>query len=487
MSHLASMATSCALQLQWTCLPSSSEPISLKSGQRASSTKMDRIRSLIARPVAYERLDDSNAEDAEETTHASQHQQTPFSRFKYGIFFLLGVSMLWAWNMFLAAAPYFFTRFQSDDWTRLHYQPSIQSVSTVTNLGTAYILAKLQRNANYPWRITLSLLMNCVVFTILAFSAVVMTDSSPKSYFAFLMVMVFGASLATGINQNGVFAYVSGFGREEYTQAIMGGQGLAGVLPCIVQIFSVLVWPPKDQTGHEEGEPKMPQTTLSRSAFIYFITSTGVSIIALLAFLYLLRQQPSSRQKLRGDDESVEERSHSKTVSLWTLFTKLRFLAFAVFVCFLISMVFPVYTAEIKSVNDSAKSRLYDPSVFIPLAFLIWNLGDLVGRMGVAIPGMSVGQYPQMAAILAVARVMFIPIYQLCNINGQGAVVKSDFFYFVVQFLFGATNGYLGTSCMMGAGHWVVADERPAAGGFMSMVLVGGLAAGSLLSFSVVG
>jgi equilibrative nucleoside transporter 1/2/3 len=328
--------------------------------------------------------------------------------------------------------------------------------------------------------------MNCVVFAILAFSAVVMTDSSPRAYFVFLMVMVFGSSLATGINQNGVFAYVSSFGRDEYTQAIMSGQGVAGVLPGLVQIFSVLAWPPVDKVGRNEGGPSMPETTTSRSAFIYFITSTGISVVALLAFLYLLRQQPSSRQKLRDDDETVEE-PHSKTISLWTLFTKLRFLAFAVFVCFLVSMVFPVYTAEIQSVNDPTSSRIYDPSVFIPLAFLFWNLGDLMGRMGVAIPGISLGQYPQVAAIAAIARVMFIPMYQLCNINGQGAVVKSDCFYFVVQFLFGATNGYLGTSCMMGASHWVVADERPAAGGFMSMVLVGGLAAGSLLSFSVAG
>ena len=87
--------------------------------------------------------------------------------------------------------------------------------------------------------------------------------------------------------------------------------------------------------------------------------------------------------------------------------------------------------------------------------------------------------------MVAIGRVIFIPMYQLCNINGQGAAVKSDIFYFLIQFFFGATNGYLGTSCMMGASHWVVADERPAAGGFMSMVLVGGLAAGSLLSFSV--
>ncbi|KUM63059.1 hypothetical protein ACN42_g4060 [Penicillium freii] len=448
---------------------------------------MNRIRSLIARPAAYERLQNSAADDADETTYTERHQQSPFSRLQYGIFFLLGVSMLWAWNMFLAAAPYFYRRFQSDDWTRLHYQPSIQSMSTVTNLGAAYALAKLQKNASYPRRITFSLLMNSVVFVILAFSAVVMTDSSPRAYFGFLMVMVCAASLATGINQNGVFAYVSGFGREEYTQAIMGGQGVAGVLPCIVQIFSVLAVPPKEDSVSPDQGPSMPQTSASKSAFIYFLTSTGVSVIALLAFLYHLRQQPSSRQKLsRDDDESIaSDRDHSKTVSLWTLFVKLRFLAFAVFVCFLVSMVFPVYTAEIQSVNDPASSRIYDSSVFVPLAFLIWNLGDLAGRMCVAIPGVSLGQHPQMAAIVAIARVVFIPMYQLCNVNGQGAAVKSDIFYFLVQFFFGATNGYLGTSCMMGASHWVVADERPAAGGFMSLVLVGGLAAGSLLSFSV--
>ncbi|KAJ5772902.1 hypothetical protein N7457_007798 [Penicillium paradoxum] len=387
--------------------------------------------------------------------------------------------------MFLAAAPYFYSRFQSDDWTRTHYQSSILSVSTVTNLASAYILAKLQKNASYPRRVTLSLLMNCAVFTILAFSAVVMTDSSPRAYFGFLMVMVFGTSLATGINQNGVFAYVSSFGREEYTQAIMTGQGVAGVLPAIVQIFSVLAVPSKGD-GQDQGA-SMPQTDLSRSAFIYFLTSTGVSSIALLAFVYLLRQQPASRQKLlRDDDETItEDYDGSKTVSLRTLFVKLRFLVFAVFFCFMISMVFPVYTAEIQSVNDPARSRIYDPSVFVPLGFLVWNLGDLVARMGVAIPGMSLGKHPQMAAILAISRVMFIPLYQLCNINGEGAVVQSDVFYLLVQFFFGATNGYLGTSCMMGTSHWVAADERPAAGGFMSMILVAGLAAGSLLSFSV--
>jgi equilibrative nucleoside transporter 1/2/3 len=75
-------------------------------------------------------------------------------------------------------------------------------------------------------------------------------------------------------------------------------------------------------------------------------------------------------------------------------------------------------------------------------------------------------------------------MYFLCNIKGKGASVSSDFFYLViVQFLFGLSNGYLGSSCMMGSGDWVAPDEREAAGGFMGLMLVAGLTVGSLLSF----
>lgn len=72
----------------------------------------------------------------------------------------------------------------------------------------------------------------------------------------------------------------------------------------------------------------------------------------------------------------------------------------------------------------------------------------------------------------------------LCNIRGGGAVVRSDLFYLVgVQFLFGLSNGWIGSVCMMGAGEGVEEGEKEAAGGFMGMCLVAGLGVGSLLSF----
>ncbi|KAJ6171415.1 hypothetical protein N7470_000482 [Penicillium chermesinum] len=440
---------------------------------------MERIRRLAADSVAYEPLEGSS-EGPADTEHA---EQSRYSRFEYVIFFLLGNAMLWAWNMFLAAAPYFRSRFATSEWAVRNYQSSIMSVSTVTNLATVYVLAKLQKNVSYPRRITISLLVNCVTFTLLAFSTFALKNVSVPVYFGFLMIMVLAASFATGLNQNGVFAYGAGFGRKNIPKQLwVAKEWLEYYL-----IASVLLVPMETHGGQDRSDE--PPAASPKAAFIYFLTATGVSILTLLAFLHLLRRRPGPRPKsvLENEDDELVDLPHDKSVSLWTLFGKLRYLAIAVALCFTFTMMFfPVYTSEIVSVNDPQQSRIYDPRVFTPLALLVWNVGDLAGRTAVAIPGLSIGHRPFLAFLLAVARIGFLPLYLLCNINGHGAVVHSDFFYLViVQFLFGATNGYLVSSCMMGANFWVDVDEREAAGAFMSIMLVAGLAAGSLLSFFV--
>ena len=384
--------------------------------------------------------------------------------------------------MFLAAAPYFQRRFQSSDNILRNFQSAILVVSTVANLGSMITLTKLQAQANYPKRITASLVLNAIVFTLLAISTKFFLAVSAGVYFAFVLVMVFIASLATGLCQNGVFAYVSGFERGEYSQAIMSGQGIAGVLPAVTQIISVLSIPSKRQT---EGQPQQS----SSSAFAYFLTATVVSAITLVAFFYLL-SRPSSKHRMRRMLENDEadadlNEDHRKSIPLTRLFKKLFWLAGAVFLTFTITMFFPVYTSKVLSVRNPATApRLFQPATFIPLGFFFWNLGDLLGRTGPALPSLRLTHRPRLLFVMATARVLFIPMYYLCNIGGNGAVVKSDFFYlFVVQILFGITNGYLGSNCMMGFAEWVEKDELEAAGGFMSLVLVGGLTAGSFLSF----
>lgn len=418
--------------------------------------------------------------------------------------------------MFLAASPYFASRFSDDPWATENFQSAILSVSTLTNLGSMLALTNMQRSANYPNRIKLALLINTAAFALLTLSTSVFTAVSPRWYLSFLLVDVCFAALATGLFQNGAFAFAASFGRPEYTQAIMAGQGVAGVLPALAQIVSVLAVPPaQDATdpttddGGGGGDNTTTTDPVGSAAFIYFLTAVLVSLCTLLAFLPLVRRHDrivESRMAASHPDLAASmlsthshadiqeaEQAARRVVGMRALFRKLHWLAGSVFMCFAVAMFFPVFTAKIPSTHDggdSSSSRLFDPEVFIPLAFFAWNLGDLVGRVVTAAPWNAAvrTRMPSLLFAVSVARAGFLPLYLLCNIRGRGAVVASDVFYLaVVQFPFGLTNGWLASNSMMGAAEWVDEDEREAAGGFMGLALVAGLAVGSLLSFTAAG
>jgi solute carrier family 29 (equilibrative nucleoside transporter), member 1/2/3 len=394
--------------------------------------------------------------------------------------------------MFLAAGPYFQKRFAGNKKILENFQSTELSVSTVANLGAMIVLTKMQAKASYPKRIIASLSINSVIFALLAISTRHFLNTTAGGYFAFLIIMVLGTSIAVSLCQNGLFAYVGALGREEYTQGIMVGQAVAGVLPCIVQIISVLSVPAQKVDSGE-----IPHQS-SKSAFAYFLTATLISICTLMAFFLLLSRHGVSHNhkgsiaNASTDPDPLASSMASldgsrNTVPFTTLFRKLFWLATAIFLDFAVSMVFPVFTQEIQSVRPiESAPRLFQPSSFIPLAFLFWNSGDLMGRLVTAIPSLTLGRRPKLLVILAVLRISFVPLYLLCNIKGHGAAVQSDVFYlFIVQLGFGITNGYIGSCCMMSFVEFVDVEEREAAGGFMGLCLVAGLTVGSLASFLV--
>ncbi|KAI3325326.1 nucleoside transporter [Xylariaceae sp. AK1471] len=449
---------------------------------------MNRLRSFFHKEVAEQEY----APLAEETRllEGAKLQEgeynVPFSWLEYGAFALLGIAMLWAWNMFLAAAPYFQGRFQTDEWVLQNFQSAILSVSTITNLGTI-ILISVQSTASYPFRINLALYINIAVFALLTISTSTFLDAQPSQYLGFLLVMAGGCSCAAGLMQNGAFAFAASFGRPEYMQAIMAGQGVAGVLPPLTQIISVLVALPKDLAAKGDHDN-------SNSAFIYFLTAVFVSLVAIVVSIPLVRKhnqiiKTRMVNNMAASFNSVGEvgRANHKVVSLSALSHKLRWFAAAVFLCFAVAMFFPVLTSKVLSVSDPEKSALLlSPAAFIPLGFFSWNLGDLVGRTNALI--LPCRDRPVLLFVISVARTLFLPLYILCNIHGNGAVINSDVFYLLlVQFPFGFTNGWLASNCMIGASEWVDEGEKEASGSFMSLCLVAGLTFGSLLSFTAAG
>ncbi|EQL03372.1 nucleoside transporter family [Ophiocordyceps sinensis CO18] len=457
---------------------------------------MDRARRALGRtPPAsiaeYEPLagaDDADSPTLDRSAVLDRDADAGFSWFEYAMFVFLGVAMLWAWNMFLAAAPYFASRFTADPWIEANFQSAILTVSTLTNLGTLVVLTTMQRAASYPFRINLALVTNSLVFALLTCSTALLLDAAPGLYLVFLLAMVALTSWATGLIQNGAFAFAASFARPEYTQALMAGQGVAGVLPAVAQVATVLLFPPRDDPSSRvdglAGQGEM-------SAFVYFLPAVIVSVAALAALIPLVPRHHcivESRvpEGMTASMTSIQdaERAARKVSSLWHLFGKLRWLALGVALTFTVTMFFPVFTAKIVSVQQDV-GPLFRPAAFIPLAFLFWNLGDLAGRVATALP-FSLRHRPAVLFLLSAVRIAQLPLYFLCNIGGRGAAVSSDFFYlFVVQFLFGLSNGWLGSSFMMASGEWVDPGEREATGGFMGLFLVIGLTVGSLLSFTV--
>ena len=473
---------------------------------------MDRLRKLWTNEQPYEPISSPPpaADEDPNTTPNASPKKPPFSWLDYTIFLLLGIAMLWAWNMFLAAGPYFLTRFTASRWISDNFQAAEVSVSTVANLGSMWVLTKMQEGASYPKRIIVSLGINMVVFLLLALSTSVGRGVGAEGYFAFLLVMILSTSLATGLCQNGIFAFVAGFGEMRYTQGIMTGQAVAGVLPCIAQIVSVLSVQGKDggveddevdrnrKRGDGDGDGQEAPGTVpappvnSTAALAYFLTATAIAVIALFAFFILLarhRQPARKTTHATTTEDHPDSEPSRKEIPLTHLARKLRWLSSAVFLTFAITMVFPVFTQRITSVRPpNDQPPLLQPPSFIPLAFLLWNTGDLLGRLLTAVPALSLVHRPRLVFALSISRLAFVGLYHLCNIRGQGAMVESDFFYLVVvQGLFGLSNGFLGSTCMIGAGEWVDEEEREAAGGFMGLCLVGGLAVGSLASFFVAG
>jgi len=399
--------------------------------------------------------------------------------------------------MFLAAGPYFQSRFQGSKSLLNNFQATEQSISTITNLGSIFVLTKLQANASYPRRIVTSLLINIVAFALLAFSTKAFPYSTSGEYFVFVMIIVFASSLATGFMQNGCFAFAAGFNQPEYIQAILTGQAIAGVLPPTVQIMSVF-----STVDHNDGVGQGS----SNSALAYFLVAVAIALMTLIAFVLLARSQnishraqPRHMLPVENEDEETEptlgagenEMAERKSVPLLYLARKLFYPWTAVFLNFAVSMFFPVFTQQIVSV-DPGRSKLFQKSAFIPLAFLMWNTGDLLGRIIPLSRRLNLASKPKVLLLLAVLRALWIPLYLLCNIqsaDGPVTVAKtvySDTFYLLaVQFPFGLTNGYIGSCTMMGAADFVGEGEKEAAGGFMSLTLVAGLTVGSLASFLV--
>uniref|UniRef100_A0A7S0L5P3 Equilibrative nucleoside transporter n=1 Tax=Coccolithus braarudii TaxID=221442 RepID=A0A7S0L5P3_9EUKA len=155
--------------------------------------------------------------------------------------------------------------------------------------------------------------------------------------------------------------------------------------------------------------------------------------------------------------------------------------ALALVLCYSITIgLFPALTGMLAtSSHNSAWEELY-----VPFLFVVFNLGDVIGRNS---PACVMLDDPGLVLLVAILRIIFIPLFIFSHM-GQGLSIlspwfESDTLTVLIVLVFAVSNGWLTTNVFLRAPVNVVAEDGAAAGTLMAGCLNAGLTIGALLSF----
>ncbi|KAJ7162577.1 nucleoside transporter-domain-containing protein [Mycena crocata] len=421
------------------------------------------------------------------------------------IHFILGCAVLLPWNVMITATPFFLSRL-SNSSLKLAFGSYLSCAFTASNFLFLARATVTSKHSSPSRRVLITTLcLSCLTF-LLTISTFFHT--SPNIFFAFILLD--GASQAAlgAYLQTAIIAIASLFGPTA-VQAVMAGQAAVAVAVSGVQVFSAIasVWGQSRETvsAVSNGEPE------EKSAFIFFSLSTVFLIVTAAAHGWLVTMpayktvvgslenkkvvsENGSSDELRGlvltgGENMEDEKGQIMRVAKANVTYEV-----AVSYVFVVTLaVFPAITTSILPTNVDTH-----PLLFSAIHFLMFNIGDLMGRYLCSFPKLLIWSAKRLL-ILSLARTLFVPLFLMCNLQRPSAtgiatspIINSDFVFMAILFFFGMSNGYLSSLCMMSAPsleHNPRLEGRKqdvdVAATVTSFCLVGGLAMGSICSFAV--
>ena len=197
-----------------------------------------------------------------------------------------------------------------------------------------------------------------------------------------------------------------------------------------------------------------------------------------------------SKLSFSGSSDSNVSRKVNTNSSFSTINRVFRIVlipAVSVFFVFVVSLaIFPSLIILIVSEKKCTGSGRFYNDLFIPFLFVIFNLFDLIGRVSAAC--YTACFTPTNVWVGTLSRLIFFPLFLLCNISGSNnhVVFRYDIFPISFTILLAFTNGYFSNLSMMFGPSLTSPTDGSLAGTIMIFMLTLGLLVGSLLSFLVV-
>ncbi|KAL1006221.1 hypothetical protein UPYG_G00069430 [Umbra pygmaea] len=421
------------------------------------------------------------------------------------IFFILGLATLLPWNFFMTATMYFTSRlrdpYQSsgndtdkEEDNRSLLEAKFNNVMTLCAMVPLLVFSclnsVLHQRIPQKFRIMGSL---AVIFAVFLLTAIlVKIEMAPLPFFMMTMIKIVIINSFGAILQGSLFG-MAGLLPSKYTTPIMSGQGLAGTFAAFSMICAIA-------SGSK----------LNDAAFGYFITACAVIILAIMSYValpklefYQYYNQRQSGKRVNAEENKLDplknenaaettpalnQKVPEENVSMLTIFKKIWVLALSVCFAFTVTIgTFPAVTADVKS--TIAKGENWE-RYFIPVCcFLLFNISDWVGRSLTAVCTWP-GKDSKLVPILLLARVIFVPLFMLCNVQPRHnlpVIFHHDCWFIVFMIFFAFSNGYLASLCMCFGPKKVAPHESETAGAVMAFFLSLGLALGASISFLIRG
>uniref|UniRef100_A0A146WTV5 Equilibrative nucleoside transporter 1 n=1 Tax=Fundulus heteroclitus TaxID=8078 RepID=A0A146WTV5_FUNHE len=416
------------------------------------------------------------------------------------IFFILGLGTLLPWNFFMTATVYFTSRLKEPSANhtngtseRTLLESKFNNVMTLCAMVPLLIFTCLNSflHQRIPQKLRISGSLTAIFVVFMLTAILVKVEMEPLPFFTLTMIKIVCINSFGAILQSSLFG-LTGILPASYTTPIMSGQGLAGTFAAFSMICALA-------TGSE----------LQDSAFGYFITACVVILLAIASYFMLPKMEffqyymESNRSGPSADEENkmdllkkenqeanpsgmnLTEEETSAGRSVFNIFKQIWVTALSV--CFIFTVTigtFPAVTVDVKSTVANGGSW---ETYFIPVScFLLFNVMDWAGRSLTAVcmwPGKNSIGLP----VLCGLRVIFIPLFMLCNVQPRdnfAVVFSHDAWYIIFMILFSFSNGYLASLCMCYGPKKVPQHQAETAGAIMAFFLSLGLALGAAISFA---
>ena len=184
----------------------------------------------------------------------------------------------------------------------------------------------------------------------------------------------------------------------------------------------------------------------------------------------------------------------NETEQVWSIVRKP---AACIFLVFFVTLgLFPGWVSELRSVHQCQSHFRLHNDLYTPAAFVLFNSGDLVGRLiSAKLPLSRISNLSNKLVIGALIRFVFFPLFYLCvggnkssSEEGGSTAIESDLYSLTVQTVFCITNGVLLTTAFAHAPSLLsnVTHVQERSSEILNFAVYFGLLIGSLVSVPVV-